>query len=188
MHGRLNAVNTDYQAGAELIAGHVKLLGYKNIILVSQGNADKSSGKYLETIEDSVSRLQGINKPVVLELLPLLSEEEYDFKPFETLLRPPFRAEMIICVQSAIVYPLMRFLKKKNIRVPQDVALLSAEEGIGFDLINPPVTCLRKPLPSMALKSVNMVWSEIKNAGKGKYKRQVNITPELVVRNSCGTV
>jgi len=28
----------------------------------------------------------------------------------------------------------------------------------------------------------------VKNSGKGKFKRQVNISPELIVRNSCGTL
>ena len=60
------------------------------------------------------------------------------------------------------------------------------EEGIGFDLMYSPVTCLRKPLPGMSVKVANMIWSEVKNSGKGKFKRQVNISPELVVRNSCG--
>ena len=62
------------------------------------------------------------------------------------------------------------------------------EEGVGFDLMFSPVTCLRKPLANISVKVVNMIWSEVKNSGKGKFKRQVNITPELVIRSSCGTI
>jgi DNA-binding LacI/PurR family transcriptional regulator len=51
-----------------------------------------------------------------------------------------------------------------------------------------PVTCLRKPLSGISIKVANMIWSEVKNSGKGKFKRQVNIPPELIVRNSCGTI
>jgi len=82
----------------------------------------------------------------------------------------------------------MSLLKRKKLRVPQDIALISMEEGTGFDLMFTPVTCLRKPLESMAVKAANMIWTEIKNSGKGKYKRQVNIPPELIIRNSCGTL
>jgi hypothetical protein len=39
----------------------------------------------------------------------------------------------------------------------------------------------------MSLKVANIVWSEVKNQGKSKYKRQVNMVPELVVRSSCGS-
>ncbi|MCK7531016.1 MAG: hypothetical protein MZV63_08225 [Marinilabiliales bacterium] len=37
-------------------------------------------------------------------------------------------------------------LQEKNIRIPQDVALVSMEDGIGFDLLTTPVTRLRRPL------------------------------------------
>jgi DNA-binding LacI/PurR family transcriptional regulator len=61
------------------------------------------------------------------------------------------------------------------------------EDGIGFDLLNTPVTRLRRPLSAMSLKVANIVWSEVKNQGKSKYKRQVNMVPELVIRSSCGS-
>ena len=82
----------------------------------------------------------------------------------------------------------MSLIRKKKLRVPQDIAVVSMEEGIGFDMMYSPVTCLRKPLSNMSLKIANMIWSEVRNSGKGKFKRQVNIAPELVVRNSCGTM
>jgi LacI family transcriptional regulator len=81
----------------------------------------------------------------------------------------------------------MAMLREKRLRVPQDIAVVSMEEGTGFDLMFSPVTCLRKPLANMSVKVANMIWAEVKNSGKGKYKRQVLITPELIVRNSCGT-
>jgi len=82
----------------------------------------------------------------------------------------------------------MAFFRNKKLRVPQDIALISMEEGPGFDLMFSPVTCLRKPFPGMAIKVANMIWSEVRNAGKGKYKRQVTLPPELVIRKSCGSL
>ena len=94
----------------------------------------------------------------------------------------------MIIMNACLVYPIMTLLRKKKLRVPQDIAVVSMEEGTGFDLMFSPITCLRKPLSGISTKVANMIWSEIKNSGKGKYKRQVNISPELVVRNSCGTI
>ncbi len=112
----------------------------------------------------------------------------FDFTPLEKHMRPPYSADVMIIMHSDLVYRIMAFLRKKNLRVPQDIALISMEEGIGFDLMFTPVTSLKKPFTGMALKVANMIWSEVKNSGNGKYKRQVNITPELVIRNSCGTI
>jgi DNA-binding LacI/PurR family transcriptional regulator len=91
-------------------------------------------------------------------------------------------------IHAGLVYRVMAMLSRKKIRIPQDIALISMEEGIGFDILSSPVTCLRKPLTGMALKVANMIWSEVRNSGKSKYKRQVNITPDLIVRSSCGTI
>jgi DNA-binding LacI/PurR family transcriptional regulator len=94
----------------------------------------------------------------------------------------------MIVMNAGLVYPIMSLLRKKKLRIPQDIAVISMEEGTGFDLMFSPVTALRKPLSGMSIKVANMIWSEVKNSGKGKFKRQVNISPELVIRNSCGTI
>jgi len=181
MQGRINSVNTDTLAGSKLIAGHVQKLGYKNIVVVADRSLSKSAGNITGEMEDALAGIPNINKPVTVELERAATDEEFNFMQFETFLRPPFRAEVIITMHAHLTYPVLRILRKRKLRVPQDIALISAEEGAGFDLMYSPVTCLRKPLPAMAVKIANMVWSEIKNSGKGKFKRQVSTVPELVV-------
>jgi LacI family transcriptional regulator len=186
--GKLNTVNTDMAAGAQLVANHTKKFGYKNIIIAADQKTIRSDRPVIDEIENSLSIIQGVNKPVVIELDRSASDGEVNFEAFDTLLRPPFRAELVIVLHSYLVYPLMTHFRRRKLRVPQDIALISMEEGEGFDHLISPVTCLRKPLPGMAIKAANMIWTEIKNSGKGKFKRQINVTPELVIRNSCGNV
>jgi LacI family transcriptional regulator len=188
MQGRHNSVNTDTAAGSLIIAQHIEKLGYKNIIIAADKNYSRSQKNTTAEMEDALSHIKDMNKPATIWIEGSVLEEEYNLMHFETLLRPPFRADAIIVMQSHLIYPVMRLLRKRKLRVPQDVAVISAEDGAGFDILYTPVTCLRKPLPSMAVKVVNMIWSEIRNSGKGKFKRQVTITPELVIRNSCGTL
>jgi LacI family transcriptional regulator len=125
---------------------------------------------------------------MVMEFDIPVDGREIEQGQIDQYLRPPYSAEIMIVIQADLVYCIMSYLRRKNLRVPQDVAIVSMEEGIGFDLMFSPVTCLRKPLSGMALKVSNMIWSEVRNAGKSKYKRQVSIAPELIVRNSCGTI
>jgi LacI family transcriptional regulator len=185
---KLNTVNTDTAAGANLIVNHIENLGYKNVILVNERKTFRSNNSSVQDIIDSVSRKPGINRPVIVELDKPAAGEEIDFMLFEKYLRPPYRADIMIIMNASLVYPIMTLLRKKKLRVPQDIAVVSMEEGTGFDLMFTPVTCLRKPLSGMSAKVANMIWSEVKNSGKGKFKRQVNVAPELVVRNSCGTI
>ena len=185
---RLNTVTTDISAGVSLMINHIEKLGYKNVlILTSQKKSDKDIS-VINILKEMIGKLQVMNKPIVEEIRMPLNSEDFDSSFLEKYLRPPYRIDMFVILHAELVYNVMSALQKKKIRVPQDIALVSLEEGIGFDLLHSPVTCLKKPLSGMALKTANMIWTEVKNAGKGKYKRQVNIAPELIVRKSCGTL
>ena len=185
---RLNTVTTDTTAGSTLLANHIGKLGYKNVLIVTDQKTVHTDTELIEELIGALLSQQGMNKPVVAEIKTPLHDEDLDFSVLEKFLRPPFSTEILVIVHSDHVYPIMSSLQVRKIRVPQDIALISMEEGIGFDLIHSPVTSLKKPISGLALKVANMIWSEVKNAGKGKYKRQVNLVPQLIIRNSCGTL
>ena len=185
---RLNTVSTDTVAGAQLIVNHIDKLGYKNIIVVADHRSSNSDSNAIQDIVDTIVHKPAMNRPVVVELNRQFTGNDIDSTQFEKYLRPPYRADVMIIMNANLVYPIMTLLREKKLRVPQDIAVVSMEEGTGFDLMFSPVTCLRKPLSGISTKVANMIWSEVKNSGKGKFKRQVNISPELIVRNSCGTL
>jgi LacI family transcriptional regulator len=185
---RLNTVSTDTVAGAQLVVTHLEKLGYKNIIIVTDPRPSRSDKASIEDIIIAIGQRPGINRPVVVELDEYQAGDVINSAQFEMYLRPPYRADVMIVMNASLVYQIMTLLRTKKLRVPQDIAVISMEEGTGFDLMFSPVTCLRKPLSGISSKVANMIWSEVKNSGHGKFKRQVNIAPELVVRNSCGTI
>jgi LacI family transcriptional regulator len=185
---RLNTVSTDTIAGAQLIVNHIASLGYKNVLVVADHKSSQSGSAAIHDIIGAIGMKADINKPIVIELDKQRAGDELDSEQFDKYLRPPYRADVMVIMNASLVYPIMTLLRKKKLRVPQDIAVVSMEEGTGFDLMFSPVTCLRKPLSGISTKVANMIWSEVKNSGKGKFKRQVNISPELIVRNSCGTI
>jgi LacI family transcriptional regulator len=184
---RLNTIITDVSSGSLLIANHIGKLGYKNVVIIADRRFSRTDSTSIQDVIDSLGQKPGINRPVVVELDKPAGGEGFDFNQFEKFLRPPFRADVMILMNANLVYPVMTVLREKKLRVPHDIAVVSMEEGTGFDLIYSPVTCLRKPLAGMSFKVANMIWSEVKNSGKGKFKRQVLMVPELIIRNSCGT-
>lgn len=184
---RLNTVSTDMNSGAHLLAKHIKKLGYRNILIVSNGKKARYDYEIIDSFREALKDIPEVNKPIVVDFVRTYPAEEESLPEIDKYLRPPHRIDLIVIVHAENVYPIMAALERKKTRVPQDVALMSLEEGLGFDLIHSPVTALRKPLPAMALKVANMIWSEVKNQGKGKYRRQVTLVPELIIRKSCGS-
>jgi len=184
---RLNTVCTDRIAGAAVMTQHLTSLGLKNLLIVSGEDTALYDKVMLEELRNSTKKSKNFDSVhFTVAGLPKAGEK-FDFQAIENFLRPPHRSDAIIVLNSALVFPLYLALQEKNIRIPQDVALVSMEDGIGFDLLTTPVTRLRRPLPAMSLKVANIISSEVKNQGKSKYKRQVNMSPELLVRSSCGS-
>lgn len=184
---RLNTVCSDKLAGAVIMTEHLAGLGYKNLLIISGEGSAGSDKEMLDELKNATKKSMGFaDVQFTVARIPK-GLESLNMDQIESFLRPPHRTDAIIAVTPELVFPLFIALKEKNIRVPNDVALVSMEDGIGFDLLTTPVTRLRRPLSGMALKTANTIWSEIKNQGKSKYKRQVNLTPDLVIRSSCGS-
>jgi DNA-binding LacI/PurR family transcriptional regulator len=184
---RLNTVCTDRVAGASIMTAHLMSLGLRNLLIISGEDTASYDKEMLEELKTATKKSKGFDSVhFAVGSLPKAGEK-FDFAQIENFLRPPHRSDAIIVINSPLVFPLYLSLQEKNIRIPQDVALVSMEDGIGFDLLTTPVTRLRRPLSAMSLKVANIVWSEVKNQGKSKYKRQVNMVPELVIRSSCGS-
>jgi LacI family transcriptional regulator len=185
---RLNTVCTDISEGSQKVVDHIGKLGYTNVLIATDKNSFNKDKPVIDLLRSAIEQKPGMNKPEVVEFEYSGAVNEIEPGQIDKFLRPPYRAEIMVILHAELVYKVMLLLREKKLRVPQDIAVISMEEGIGFDLLFSPVTCLRKPLTGMALKVANMIWTEVKNSGKSKYKRQVNITPELVIRNSCGTI
>lgn len=185
---RINTIYTDPVSASKMVSDHIRNLGYKNIIIAYDRKEARSVKVPLNILCDTINQQTCFNKPVIIDVDNDTANNELNLLAIEKFLRPPFRADIIITMNCSLVYPLLSQFQKLKIRIPQDVALISMEEGIGFDLVYPTITCIRKPVAGIATKIANMIWSEVKNSGSGKYKRQVTISPELVIRNSCGTI
>jgi DNA-binding LacI/PurR family transcriptional regulator len=184
---RLNTVCTDRITGATVVTEHLLSLGLKNLLIISGEDTASYDKEMLDELKNAVKKSKAFESVSFTVAKIPKADEKFNFAQIENFLRPPHRSDAIVVINAPIVFPLTLALQEKNIRIPQDVALLSMEDGIGFDLLSTPVTRLRKPLAAMSLKAANIVWSEVKNQGRSKYKRQVNMSPELVIRSSCGS-
>jgi len=184
---RLNSVCSDYLAGASIMTEHIASLGYKSVLIIGKESTHDTDKELVDELKNTMKKNPLFSEVQFINVRNPRGTEKFDFAQVEHYLRPPHRCDAIVVVNSELVFPLFTALKSKNFRIPQDIALVSMEDGIGFDLITTPVTRLRRPLSGMSLKVANILWSEIKNNGKSKYKRQVSLPPELLIKSSCGS-
>ncbi|MEA1885680.1 MAG: LacI family DNA-binding transcriptional regulator [Bacteroidota bacterium] len=184
---RINEVNSDYTEACRLVAMHILKLGYKNITVIEQKNCMNcmvETGLLINTIQNIIPGISISRHSVASNIIMDVTDSGEIVKA----LRPPEASQLFVVKHSELVYPLFTFFRKKNIRVPSDLAVIAMDNGVGFNLLDPPVTRINRKYSSLALKVSQMLWSEVKNDGKGKYKRSVTIRPELIIEKSCGAL
>ena len=185
---RMNLVKSDCEAGAKMLCDHISGLGYRNFTVLSSDMASSIvreniscfSGILMEVCEDAV-----INEVV----LPKRAGSSYIYTDeLGPYLRPPISTELLIVSEANLMIPVIKTLQEGKIRVPGDVAIVALEDSPGFDVLQTTITRLKRKLPEIATKTARMIWTEVKNSGKSKFKRTVTITPELIIGKSCGTI
>ena len=80
----------------------------------------------------------------------------------------------------------MRALKKSNVRVPADVALVSFGQMNAFDITEPPITSVIQPVDELGDMAVEILLENL--AGEITNDRRVILNNRLEIRKSCGTL
>lgn len=74
-------------------------------------------------------------------------------------------------------------IRKKNLRVPEDIGVIGFDGHEAFDFFNPALTYIKQPLDEMGKESVRILIEQIKGSRKIV---QVVLKSQLIVRESCG--
>ncbi|HUS86838.1 MAG TPA: LacI family DNA-binding transcriptional regulator [Bacteroidales bacterium] len=185
---RMNLVRSDCEAGAKMLCDHISKLGYKNFTIIS---SDRSQSIVRENISCFTEILREVcdSSEINEAILPKRAGSSYIYTDeLGPYLRPPISTELLIVSEANLMMPVIKTLEHGKIRVPGDVAIVALEDSPDFDMLHTTITRLRRKLPEIATKTARMIWTEVKNSGRSKFKRTVTITPELVVGKSCGTI
>ncbi len=185
---KINVNNVDFvlcddeNCSFKLVEHLINVHGYKKIACIS-GPSDESSG---------FDKLLGYKKALINYGLPV--DDDYikiaywrKSKAYEAtreLMNMDNKPEAIYCMNANMLIGCLRYLNEKNIKVPNDVALLTFDDYDYVSAFNPPVTALERIDVDMGLKAAELLYNRI-NGEKSNYK-EIRISPELVIRKSCG--
>ena len=100
------------------------------------------------------------------------------------LMQPPLKIDALFSVNNNVTIACMEYLNEMNIRIPQDLALVSFDDIDLFRFSYPTITAIAQPVEKIGEESVNMLLDEIN--GIGRKNRQVILPTKLIERRSCG--
>ncbi len=94
-------------------------------------------------------------------------------------------ADALFFATNSLAIEGLKYINELGIRVPEELAIVSFDEGEAFDLFYSPVTFVRQPILDMGREAVRVLLEQMGDTKKDT--AQISIDAELVIRRSCGS-
>lgn len=175
------AVNNDDRKGAYIGTSHLISLGYRSIALMGiteeafhrecvLGFLQAMADHGLKANPNFIRRCKGSLEAAYEEMTKMIDKKNIP--------------RGIFAVNDEMAIGVIKAIKDKGLRVPEDIAVVGMDDMPLLDYVDPPLTTVRIYIAEIGRTAVRMLLSLI----QGKYhgKRQIAISPKLIIRRSCG--
>jgi len=125
-------------------------------------------------------------KELVKELNPDNYEKEMNLA-IKELLSFPNSVDSIVFSTHYLTALGLRELKRFDVKVPREVAIVSFDELNAFDLVDPPITSVIQPAVEIGNIAVDILINKIEGNNKTKNEKIV-LNTVIEIRKSCGTL
>ena len=181
---KVNYVGCDNINGAYHVTARLINNGFKKIALF------KISPSYLSAIKERergyVSALKDHQVKLDRQLIKTiefdrLQESVNDY--LDELMKNPQPIDAIFTLNNNIGIACLKYLRKHQYSIPQNVALISFDDIDIFDFLNPGISAVSQPLVEIGRQAVTLLLDEIN--GKETKKQEFVIPVSFVERESC---
>ena len=183
--GTANYVGVDNYSGAYEATEHLIKTGHKKIGLL------RISPSYLSTIKERELGYRGafkkngirVNKKLI-RTINFSDIRQTVRNELRELIQPPHSIDALFSMNNNITVACMEYLNEINLRIPQDMAIVSFDDIDLFKLSYPTITAVAQPVEEIGEVAVNILLDEIN--GESHDKKHVVLPVKLIKRRSCG--
>lgn len=179
-----NFVGEDNKGGTAHATSQLLKTGRKRIGFVTLNNDLEALHQRLAGYRLSMKK-HGL--PIEDEWIGALNYEYAESEMLEqihTMVSAPANIEGIVFATHFLAASGMRALKELNVRIPQDLALVSFGQMNAFDLVDPPVTSVVQPVEELGDRAVDILLENL--GGTITNNKRVILNNRLLIRKSCG--
>jgi LacI family transcriptional regulator len=175
-----DSVEVENRAGARMAVEHLIGHGYKKIACVI---INSHLRPVRERIVGHEEALRNAKLPRTKKLV--LPNEDAAESVLAKLFNSPDRPDALFTTNNACTICVIKTLKRLNIEVPRDVALIGFDDVDFYTLLSPPVTTIRQPAAELGSISTRLLLQRIKHESSSSSIRTV-LPVTLALRESCG--
>lgn len=182
-----NFVGVDNYQSAYDLTDHLIRLGYNRIahLTVSPSHASSLRDRY----KGYRAALKDANIRYSSQYYQEVSFEEPEAgvtRAIRELLEPPHIVNAIFAANNRLAVTALEVFNKWNIKIPQDVALVSFDDMDLFKFCFPPITAVAQPIQEIGKHAVELLIHHIENKEKNPPTHQIILPTKLEIRRSCG--
>ncbi|SES07379.1 LacI family DNA-binding transcriptional regulator [Salipaludibacillus aurantiacus] len=179
----LPSVLLDNEKASSLAVEHFVEKGYSRLGIMTTS--------IIPNVTPRIKRVEGFKKTLKQLNLPVNDNyiKSLDLKHFEQALEdmlsleePP---EAILAGNDLALMEMLTFIKKKKLRIPEDVALIGIDEVSFASFYNPSLTTVAQPAFKMGKKAAELLLNKIQKKDKDEPGKIYEFQPKLIERESC---
>ncbi|MDN4071841.1 LacI family DNA-binding transcriptional regulator [Fictibacillus terranigra] len=175
-------VMLDNQMAAKLAVSQFVKNGRKRIALITTS--------IIRNISPRVERLEGFKNALADHGLPVnkayLKSASADQLPavLEEMFNLPAPPDALLAGNDIVLYEVLRFMKKRNLTIPGDAAVIGIDDVPFASFFTPPISTVAQPVAEMAEKAVELLLFQIKNKEDREFEDIFRYKPSLIERDS----
>lgn len=178
-----NQVGVDNRAGIALLFAHLRALGHTRIGMIGGQPGIATTIERIDAFR-ILAREAGLADVAAAE--PLLSANVATAcEAALALLASPDRPSAVIAGNNQSMIGLMQAVRRLGLSVPADLAVAGFDDFEWADCFHPRLTVVSQPVHEIGQRALFLLDGALKDGPA--MPRTIQLQPELVVRESCGT-
>ena len=161
---------------------HFITKGYKRIAMIAYKSSLIHMQERIRGYKEAMKDNQLQDAIQIKELLYDRVKEDMD-KGVGELLNGNIKPDALLFATNALSIAGLYAIKKYNLKVPEDVAIIGFDGNEAFDFYYPPITYIEQPIEEMGKESVRVLLEQIHGSTKPVH---VELKHQLIIRESCG--
>jgi LacI family transcriptional regulator len=180
--GDFCSVTVDDVRGGELAAAHLLGLGHTSIAFVNGPTSIRQCRDRKKGVRKAARKVRGPGSIEVTEITTTALTVEQGEGAVDRILAMSARPTGVICANDLLALGVLRGLAARDIRVPDDLAVVGYDDLIFGSMLSPPLTSVKQPKYELGVAAAELLIDEARNP-KHQH-REIRFEPELVVRSS----
>jgi len=161
---------------------HFITKGYKRIAMIAYKSSLIHMQERIRGYKEAMKDNQLQDAIQIKELLYDRVKEDMDIGVSE-LINGNYKPDALLFATNTLSISGLYAIKKYNLKVPEDVAIIGFDGNEAFDFYYPPITYIEQPIEEMGKESVRVLLEQIHGSTKPVH---VELKHQLIIRESCG--